>query len=82
MIEQAEVILRELGFSEVRVRHHEAGPVALIEVPAEVIGKLNGTETFDSVEASLKAIGYARVMVDERGYRRGSLNIVAHASSS
>lgn len=82
MIEQAEVILRELGFSEVRVRHHEAGPVALIEVPAEVIGKLNGTETFDSVEASLMAIGYARVMVDERGYRRGSLNIVAHASSS
>jgi len=82
MIEQAEMMLREMGFAEVRVRHHEAGPLARIEVPVDEIAKLKATETFDALEASLKEIGYARVSVDERGYRRGSLNVATHAGNS
>ena len=75
MIEQAENVLRDLGFIEVRVRHHEDGPRARIEVGAGELERLRD-ETFGRVEASLQAIGYNVVEVDARGYRRGSLNAV------
>ena len=78
MIEQAENMLRDLGFSEVRVRHHqgdEAGPKARIEVGNDELKRLRD-ETFERTEASLKAIGYNAVEVDTQGYRRGSLNIL------
>ena len=68
-------MLRDLGFAEVRVRHHEDGPRARIEVGAGELERLRD-ETFGRVEASLQAIGYNRVEVDARGYRRGSLNTV------
>ena len=78
MIEQAENILRDWGFAEVRVRHHqggEGGPKARIEVSKDELERLRD-ETFGRAEASLKAIGYNTVEVDARGYRRGSLNAV------
>ena len=74
MIEQAENALRDLGFSEVRVRHHEAGPLARIEVVAREMGRLRLVETFEQVKASFNQIGYAEVEIDGAGYRRGSLN--------
>jgi uncharacterized protein len=78
MIEQAENMLRDLGFTEVRVRHHQGGkggPKARIEVGTDELERLRD-ETFERTEASLKAIGYNTVDVDRRGYRRGSLNTV------
>jgi uncharacterized protein len=74
MIEQAENSLRDLGFSEVRVRHHEAGPMARIEVVPREMGRLRLMETFEQVKASFNRIGYAEVEIDGAGYRRGSLN--------
>ena len=74
MIEQAENALRDLGFSEVRVRHHEAGPLARIEVVPREMGRLRLVETFEQVKASFNRIGYAEVEIDGAGYRRGSLN--------
>jgi pyridinium-3,5-biscarboxylic acid mononucleotide sulfurtransferase len=79
MIEQAENMLRDLGFTEVRVRHHQGGkggPKARIEVGTDELERLRD-ETFERTEASLKAIGYNTVDVDRRGYRRGSLNTVS-----
>ncbi len=81
MIEQAEYVLRDLGFAEVRVRHHEfegpdeSGPCARIEMGAEEMEQLQD-ETFAEIQASLRRVGYAEVEVDARGYRRGSLNPV------
>ena len=85
MIEQAENVLRDLGFYDVRVRHHElrkpASPstvlhLARIEVgPAEMRKFLeNGTSA--RVAEALKQIGYAHVTLDLQGYRRGSVNEV------
>ena len=74
MIELAENALRDLGFSEVRVRHHERGPLARIEVIPREVGRLRSSETFQQVKASLNQIGYVEVEVDGAGYRRGSLN--------
>jgi len=79
MIEQAEYVLRDLGFAEVRVRHHESvgsdesGPRARIEIGTDEMEQLQD-ETFEEIQASLQRIGYSEVEVDARGYRRGSLN--------
>jgi uncharacterized protein len=76
LIEQAEDVLRELGFLDLRVRHHELkqGHLARIEVgPAEISRFLaNGVSL--RVAEELKKLGYAHVTLDLQGYRRGSLN--------
>lgn len=78
MIEQAEYVLRDLGFHDVRVRHHELGGnkmiLARIEVGPEELPRLNEPKTSQQVCEALKKIGYAHVTVDLQGYRRGSLN--------
>lgn len=76
MIEQGESVLRNLGFHDVRVRHHELkqGHLARIEVgPSELLRFLDALRS-ETVTAALKRIGYLHVTVDLQGYRRGSLN--------
>jgi len=85
MIERAENVLRDLGFHDVRVRHHELKPAATgqqtatlhlarIEVGPSEIPRLleNGLST--KVADHLKSIGYQHVTLDLQGYRRGSTN--------
>lgn len=79
MIEQAENVLRDLGFHDVRVRHHELKsemvlPLARIEVGADELPKFLGNGTALRVADALRKLGYAHVTLDLRGYRRGSLN--------
>lgn len=76
MIEQAECVLRDLGFYDVRVRHHElkSGALARIEIgPSEIEKFLKSGERLNVAQA-LKKIGYGQVTLDLEGYRRGSLN--------
>ena len=83
MIEEAEYVLRDLGFYDVRVRHHEgagggkSAALARIEVGADEIRKLLVNETFARVVEALRKIGYAHVTLDLQGYRRGSLNAIS-----
>jgi uncharacterized protein len=80
MIEQAEYILRDLGFYDVRVRHHELQGqgtkqnLARIEVGVDEMPKFLGNDAYSRVAAALKRIGYAHVTLDLQGYRRGSVN--------
>jgi uncharacterized protein len=85
MIEQAEYVLRDLGFYDVRVRHHElssalAGQpptvrhLARIEVGPAEMSKLLIDDAASNVAGALKKIGYAHVTLDLQGYRRGSVN--------
>jgi uncharacterized protein len=76
MIEQAENVLRDLGFHDVRVRHHElkAGHLARIEVGVGEMGKFLADGAPSRVAEALKQAGYAHVTLDLQGYRRGSLN--------
>jgi uncharacterized protein len=77
MIEQAEYVLRDLGFYDVRVRHHELGTklfLARIEVGPGELPRLLADGLSVRVAEALKRIGYAHVTVDLQGYRRGSLN--------
>lgn len=76
MLEDAEYVLRDLGFYDVRVRHHELklGHLARIEVGKDEIPRLLANDTFTQVADALKKIGYAHVTLDLQGYRRGSVN--------
>ena len=78
MIEQAEYVLRDLGFYEVRVRHHEVQKqnLARIELAPAEIPALLSNDQFSVVADKLKVIGYAHVTLDLQGYRRGSTNEV------
>jgi len=80
MIEEAEYVLRDLGFHDVRVRHHEftsgARPAALarIEVGPGEMPKFLADGVSARVAVALAKLGYAHVTLDLQGYRRGSLN--------
>ena len=76
MIEDAEAVLRDLGFYDVRVRHHEvsAGHLARIEVGPTELGRVLHDDLAPRIAAALRAVGYQHVTLDLQGYRRGSLN--------
>ena len=78
MIEQAEYVLRDLGFHDVRVRHHEMQKqnFARIELAPAEIPSLLANGKLASVAEELKNIGYTHVTLDLQGYRRGSTNEV------
>lgn len=72
MIYKAEKFLRELGFRQLRVRHHDK--IARIEVERSEIPRLIEEETSRKVTDALRKIGYSYVTVDLLGYRSGSMN--------
>jgi pyridinium-3,5-biscarboxylic acid mononucleotide sulfurtransferase len=72
MIEQAEGALRRLGFRVCRVRHHDR--IARIEIGQDELPRALEPSVRDLIDRELRAIGYAEVIIDPRGYRRGSLN--------
>ena len=73
-VEKAESGLRELGFRQLRVRHH--GDVARIEVPTADIPRLVDGETSRQVIARMKEAGFTYVTIDLEGFRSGSMNEV------
>ena len=98
MIEQAENLLRDLGFYDVRVRHHELRKattpstlnsrpstifhLARIEVGPAEMRKFLENGTSTKVAEALRQIGYAHVTLDLQGYRRGSANEVLQPPAS
>ncbi|MGZ3611131.1 MAG: ATP-dependent sacrificial sulfur transferase LarE [Ktedonobacteraceae bacterium] len=72
MIYQSEKLLRDLGFRQVRVRHHDK--IARIEVERTELPRLLEDQTSRIVTDGLRKIGYMYVTVDLLGYRTGSMN--------
>ncbi|MCR4776432.1 MAG: ATP-dependent sacrificial sulfur transferase LarE [Saccharofermentans sp.] len=72
MVEDAEQLLLDLGFKQVRVRIH--GNIARIEVMPEEIAKLTEDNVRTGVYKTLKDIGFDYVTMDLAGYRTGSMN--------
>jgi len=70
-IAAAEAALRELGFRECRVRHHDA--IARVEVGAADIGRAAGAER-EEIVRRLSALGFTYVTLDLAGFRSGSMN--------
>ena len=74
-IEQAERLLRDLGWSEFRVRLH-ADEMARIEIPASSLELLIAADVRERVVRDLKRLGFRYVTLDLEGFRSGSLNAV------
>ena len=69
-VEAAELSLRALGFRDFRVRHH--GTVARLEVSAGEVERVAPLRA--EIVAGVRRAGFARVLLDLQGYRRGALN--------
>jgi len=69
-VEQAEYVLKDLGFVQCRVRDHET--IARIEVPSNDVPR--AAELRETLVEKLKALGYTYVTLDLQGFRSGSMN--------
>jgi uncharacterized protein len=72
MVYKAEKLLHQLGFRQVRVRHHDK--IARIEVPRNDIPRLIEEDISRQITDGLRKIGYTYVTMDLLGYRTGSMN--------
>ncbi len=73
-IDRAEEALRELGYRQVRVRHH--GDLARIELAPEELPRALHPKEIQRMSRALHEIGFRWVSLDLDGYRTGSLNEV------
>jgi uncharacterized protein len=69
-VEDAERFIRNLGISQLRVRHH--GDIARIEVEAKDLPVL--LQNRSVIVNELRGLGFSYVTADLEGYRAGSLN--------
>jgi uncharacterized protein len=73
-VEKGEESLRQLGFNELRVRHH--GEVARVEIARAELPRALSMEMLDAISAALKQAGFQYVTLDCSGFRSGSLNAI------
>ena len=73
-VERGEESLRQLGFRELRVRHH--GELARVEIAREELARALTMEMLDAMTAALKQAGFKYVTLDCAGFRSGSMNAV------
>lgn len=73
-IEKGEEGLRQLGFRELRVRHH--GELARVEIARNELPRALSIEMLEAITAALKDAGFEYVTLDCTGFRSGSMNVV------
>lgn len=75
-VEVAEAELRRLGVTgDLRVRHH--GDTARVEIATRELARWQLADRAEAVRRAVQAAGFAHVVIDPRGYRSGSLNVLA-----
>lgn len=72
MVEQAESLLFEMGFSQVRVRIH--GSLARIELSPDEFERVLSRNMRETIHDKLRTYGFSYVSLDLKGYRTGSMN--------
>jgi len=73
-VDSAEVFLLSLGCRQVRVRCHDQGRLARIEVDEESLDLLAAPDRRRLVAEKFSALGFTYTALDLNGYRPGSLN--------
>jgi uncharacterized protein len=73
-VEEGERRLHELGFSQLRLRHH--GELARIEVAPGELDRARSPEMARAMVEAIKPLGFRWIALDLEGYRTGSLNEV------
>lgn len=74
MVDQAEQLLLDLGFRQMRVRIH--GSMARIEVLPEDFPKVTAEDVRRTIVKKFREYGFSYVSLDLQGYRTGSMNEV------
>lgn len=69
-LDECEKFLRELGFRQLRVRHHDT--IARIEVEPQDLYRV--LEFREAINNRFKELGYLYVTLDLEGYRSGKMN--------
>lgn len=72
-IETAEEALRELGFSDSRVRHH--GETARIELPTAELSLATSPHVREQIVARVAAAGFRHVTIDPLGIQSGAFTL-------
>jgi uncharacterized protein len=79
-VEVAEAELRRIGVAgDLRVRHH--GDRARVEIDRRELAHWTSDGGAARVRQAVQGAGFAEVEIDPRGYRSGSLNVLAGVSS-
>jgi len=76
-VERGEESLRQLGFREMRVRHH--GELARVEIARGELPRALTLEMMDAITSALKQAGFKYVTLDCAGFKSGSMNAVLPA---
>jgi len=71
-VEKGEAALHELGFRQVRLRHH--GFLARVEVSPDELPRALDPDMARAIADAIKPLGFRWVSLDLEGYRTGSLN--------
>lgn len=71
-VERGEEALHQLGFRQVRVRHH--GEIARIEIAWDELQHALTAEMFSEFTRIFKSLGFTYVTLDTEGFRSGSMN--------
>jgi uncharacterized protein len=75
VVERAEAALRALGVTgDMRVRYHDE--LARVELARDVLDQWMAPERVTALRDAVIAAGFARVAIDLRGFRSGSLNVL------
>jgi len=72
MVDDAEQLLLDLGFRQVRVRHHDT--LARIEIATDQFPKMMEEGIRQLIAKRFREIGFSYVSLDLSGYRTGSMN--------
>ena len=76
MVGKAEQILRDKGFTQLRVRVH--GNLARIELMPDEFNLFMKEKNRSSINSAFKELGFEYVTLDTSGYRTGSMNEYLH----
>jgi uncharacterized protein len=71
-VDRGEEILREFGFREFRVRHHDT--LVRLEISAAEMDRVLRKDVVDQLAARFRELGFKYVTLDLQGFRSGSMN--------
>jgi uncharacterized protein len=73
-VDRGEQILRQMGFREFRVRHHDS--LVRLEIAPKEMDRALQTEMVEELARRFRKLGFKYVTLDLHGYRTGAMNEV------
>ena len=73
-VDRGEQILREFGFREFRVRHHDT--LVRLEIAPDELDRALRRDVIEQLAARFRELGFKYVTLDLQGFRSGSMNEV------